>query len=51
MSLVWCWDDSCSADVSYDIWSKNLTSVQRKLFKKKRIRKDKELYTKEIIHC
>ena len=20
MSLVWCWDDSYSADVSYDIW-------------------------------
>ena len=23
MSLVWCWDDSYSADVSYDIWPKN----------------------------
>ena len=22
MSLVWCWDDSYSADVSYDIWLK-----------------------------
>ena len=48
MSLVWCWDDSYSADVSYDIWSKRLTSVLRKCFKKKHIRKDKPLYTKEI---
>ena len=41
-------DDSYSADVSYDIWSKKLVSVLRKCLKKKRIRKDKPLYTKEI---
>ena len=46
MSLVWCWDDSCSSDVSYEIWPKKLTSILRKCFK--RIRKDKPLYTKEI---
>ena len=40
MSLVWCWDDSCSADVSYDIWSKK-SSTLRKCFKKKRVRRDK----------
>ena len=48
MSFVWCWDDSYSADVSYDIWSKKLTSVLRRCFKKKCIKKDKPLYTKEI---
>ena len=46
MSLVWCWDYSYSVDVSYDIWSKKLTSILRKCFKKKRIRKDKLSYTK-----
>ena len=48
MSLVWCWNDSYSADVSYDICSTKLTSAPRKCFKKKCIRKDKPLYTKEI---
>ena len=43
MSPVWCWDDSCSADVSHKI---DLCS--KKVFQKEAHQEDKPLYTTEI---
>ena len=47
-TLIDCWKDSSSVEISYQIWAKRLESLIYKRFKKHRIRSQKLLYTKDI---
>ena len=41
-------DDSSSVEISYQIWARRLESLMYKCFKRRRIRSQKLLYTKDI---
>ena len=47
-TLIDCWKDSSSVEISYQIWAKRLESLMYKCFKRRRIRSQKLLYTKDI---
>ena len=47
-TLIDCWKDSSSVEISYQIWAKRLESLMYKHFKRRRIRSQKLLYTKDI---
>ena len=47
-TLIDCWKDSSSVEISYKIWAKRLESLMYKYFKRRRIRSQKLLYTKDI---
>ena len=47
-TLIDCWKDSSSVEISYQIWVKRLESLMYKCFKRRRIRSQKFLYTKDI---
>ena len=47
-TLIDCWKDSISVEISYQIWAKRLESLMYKCFKRRRIRSRTLLYTKDI---
>ena len=47
-TLIDCWKDSSSVEISYQIWAKRLESLMYKCFKRRRIRSQKLLYTRDI---
>ena len=46
--LTACWKDSSSVEVSYRSWEKRLDSLKNKSSKKRRVRTQKLMYTREI---
>ena len=48
VTMIDCWKDSSSVEVSYQIWVKRLESLMYQCFKKRKIRSQKLLYTKAI---
>ena len=47
-SLLQCWQNNNDPEMNYGIWSKKVNVILRECFKKRHIRNDKLLYTKEI---
>ena len=47
-SLLQCWQNNNDPEMNYGIWSKKVNVILRECFKKRCIRNDKLLYTKEI---
>ena len=47
-TLIDCWKDSSSVEISYQIWAKRRESLMYNCFKRRRIRSQKLLYTKDI---
>ena len=47
-SLLQCWQNNNDPEMNYGIWSKKVHVILRECFKKRRIRNDKLLYTKEV---
>ena len=46
-SLLQCWQNNNDPEINYEIWSKKVNVILRECFKKRCMRNDKPLYTKE----